>query len=389
MIVVEIFIWIFVFLIVHSYLIYPFYLKFRGSGKSLETNYSSDSYFPRVSIIMAVFNEEQVIEKKLVSIIESSYDFNKIEVLIGSDNSTDGTNDILEKYAEMHPEVVWENFTKRQGKAEIINYLVKKASGSVLILTDANVFFTDDTILALVKPFTNPQIGVVGANIINTNVKSSGISFQEKTYLMNENNIKYLEGVVWGAMIGAFGGCYAIRKELYSPVPKNYYMDDFYITLMVISQGYKTINELKAVCFEDVSNQLSEEFRRKIRISIGNYQNLRSFAHLLKKPWKGYAFAFWSHKVLRWFGPFFIILILLLTLILIDKPFYYNLMILQIGLLIVPFIDLLLRKINIHIILLRFITHFYSMNLALLIGFFKFVKGVNSNVWEPTKRFQK
>ncbi len=389
MIVIEVVIWFFVFLIIHSYFIYPVYLKFLGSGKHLETKNVSSSYYPGVSVIMAVFNEEQVIEKKLASIIESSYDFNKIEVLVGSDNSTDRTNGILEKYAKKYPQVIWENFSKRKGKAEIINYLVKKASGSALILTDANVFFTEDTISELVKHFTNPEIGVVGANIINTNVKPSGISFQEKTYLMNENNIKYLEGVVWGAMIGAFGGCYAIRKELYSPVPKNYYMDDFYITLMVISQGYKTINELKAVCYEDVSNQLSEEFRRKIRISIGNYQNLRSFAHLLKKPWKGYAFAFWSHKVLRWFGPFFIILILLLNLLLIDMPLYFYLMILQVALLIVPFIDLLLRKINIHIILLRFITHFYSMNLALLIGFFKFVKGVNSNVWQPTKRFQK
>ena len=115
MIVVEIFIWIFVFLIIHSYLIYPFYLKFRGSGKSLETQDSSDSFSPRVSIIMAVFNEEQVIEKKLVSIIKSSYDFSKIEVLIGSDNSTDGTNDILEKYVEKVEKRSLDDYKKTEG----------------------------------------------------------------------------------------------------------------------------------------------------------------------------------------------------------------------------------------------------------------------------------
>lgn len=387
--IVEILIWLFIFLILHSYLLYPIILRILATRKKLQQTDPLHRLTPEVSVVMAVFNEEMVLEKKLRSILDSDYDTKKIEILIGSDNSTDSTNEILKLYQRKHSNIKWQNFTQRKGKAEIINTLANKANGKILILTDANVFFTRSTIGSLVKNFVNQDIGVVGANIINTNVKSSGISFQEKTYLMNENKIKYLEGVIWGAMIGAFGGCYAIRKELYRPVPKNYFMDDFYITLMVISLGSKTINELEAICYEDVSNQLSEEFRRKIRISIGNYQNLVSFAHLLKKPWKGYSFAFWSHKVLRWLGPFFIILVLLLTILKAHEPFYYYLLVLQVVLMLIPFIDLFVRKINLHIILLRFITHFYSMNLALLIGFFKFLKGVNSNVWEPTKRFQK
>lgn len=387
--IVEIIIWVLVYLIFHSYFVYPVFLRIKGAGKKPTVESAANIEQPEITVVMAVFNEEVVLERKLISILSTSYATEKIEILIGSDNSTDNTNTILQSYAEKHTNIKWKNYSMRTGKAEIINSMASKASGKILILTDANVFFSKNTITHLVKHFNNPEIGLVGANIINTNVKSSGISYQEKTYLMNENKIKYLEGVIWGAMIGAFGGCYAIRKDLYRPVPKNYYMDDFYITLMVISLGYKTMNDLNAVCYEDVSNQLSEEFRRKIRISIGNYQNLMSFSHLLKHPWKGYSFAFWSHKVLRWLSPFFIILILVFTAIKSQTPFYFYLLMVQIGLVLVPIIDLILRKINLHIILLRFITHFYSMNLALLIGFFKFLKGVNSNVWEPTKRFQK
>lgn len=386
--IVEIIIWFFIFLILHSYIIYPLFLRLRGSGKLAEFNVKNETFSPEVSVVIAVFNEEMVIEKKLSSIFDASYPAEKLEVLVGSDNSTDGTNKVLEAFAKKHSNFFWENFTQRKGKAEIVNTLVKKAKGQILILTDANVFFTENTIRNLIRHFLDAEIGVVGANIINTNIKSSGISYQEKTYLMNENKVKFLEGVIWGAMIGAFGGCYAIRKELFVPVPKNYYMDDFFITMAVIAQRKKTINDLEAECYEDVSNQLSEEFRRKIRISIGNYQNLATFAHLLKKPWKGYSFAFWSHKVLRWISPFLIILIFALTLLKSSNAFYFYFLLTQCALIILPFIDLLLRKINLHIILLRFITHFYSMNLALLIGFFKFLKGVNSNVWEPTKRFQ-
>lgn len=387
--IVDIIIWLSIFLVFHSYVLYPLILRILGKGKNLPSYHNTEYQHLNVSIVMAVFNEEMVLEKKLNSILETSYPAHKLEILVGSDNSTDRTNEILQDYQEKFPEIIkWENFTKRQGKAEIINNLSKKASGTILILTDANVFFVKETIPALIRNFFDKSIGVVGANIRNTNIKSSGISLQEKTYLVNENKIKYLEGVIWGAMIGAFGGCYAIRKGLYRPVPRNYYMDDFYITLMVVSLGYKTINDLEAICYEDVSDQLSEEFRRKIRISIGNYQNLMSYAHLLKKPWKGYSFAFWSHKVIRWITPFLIIIVLTLTLVKMGEPFYYYFFIIQLAFIGIPFVDLLLRKFNIHIILLRFITHFFSMNLALLIGFFKFLKGVNSNVWQPTKRFQ-
>jgi hypothetical protein len=191
-------------------------------------------------------------------------------------------------------------------------------------------------------------------------------------------------------MIGAFGGVYSIRKTHYAPVPPKFFMDDFYITMNALEKGGKAINELNAVCYEDVSNKISEEFRRKYRISIGNFQNLGRYKKLLWSPFKGLGFSFLSHKVLRWYGPFFILLAVISSGILAyNQTSYYNyLFYAQLSLMLVPVFDAALRKIKIHFFGFRFVSHFYLMNLALLIGFFKYLSGVQSNIWTPTQRFQ-
>lgn len=345
--------------------------------------------FPSVSIIMSAYNEDKVIRQKLKSLIESDYPQNLVEILIGSDNSSDKTNEILSEYALLYSNIKPIFLETRQGKANIINQLAEKSTGEILILTDANVIFTKSTIYNLVKNFKNSEIDIVGGTILNTNIKKDGISFQEKTYLMNENTMKYHEGIIWGSMMGAFGGCYSIRKNKYSPVPKNYYMDDFYITMNVLSSGGKAINEPDAVSYEDVSNKIFEEFRRKIRISIGNFQNLNTYKKLLWPPYKGVAFSFISHKVLRWFTPFFIIAAYLFNFFIFDKGTLYMLLFFgQTILFLCPLADILLRKINLNNTILRFITHFYLMNLTLIIGLFIYLKGVKTNVWLPTKRYQ-
>jgi len=240
-----------------------------------------------------------------------------------------------------------------------------------------------------VKHYKNENIALVGGLIENTNLKKTGISYQEKTYLTNENIIKYREGILWGTMIGAFGGIYSIRKINYRPVPLNYYMDDFYITMHVLKEGKCAIQELEAVCYEDISNLIKEEFRRKIRISIGNFQNLSFFWKLAFPIFSGLGFSFISHKILRWHTPIFLIGILFVNFILASKSDFFAIVLLvQLFSFFIPLFDYLLKKIHIHIVLLRFITHFYSMNLALLIGLFKFIKGVDSNIWQPTKRNQ-
>lgn len=377
-------------LLFHSYVLFPFILSVVSINKKQNQNtYKLDSNsLPTVAVLIAAYNEESVIEEKIKSIFNTDYPVDKIQVYIGADACTDQTIQIIARYTATHSIHLVE-FTQRTGKTDIINQLARMAKAEVLILTDANVFFLKQTIFEMVKHYQNNSIALVAGNIVNPVVKSDGISFQEKSYLSRENKIKYQEGICWGSMIGAFGGCYSLRAANFKEVPKHFIVDDFYISMAVLQQGKLAITELAAVCTEDVSNKEMEEFRRKVRIATGNFQNLFHFAALLLNPFNSVAFSFWSHKVIRWIGPFLLALAFITCAFLsINSQFYTNLLLFQLLLMATPIFDWLLKRIGIHIKLLRFASHFYLMNLALLKGFYLFSKGIKTSVWEPTKRNQ-
>ncbi len=387
--------------VVYSYIIYPKILAWLAKGKQENLNVYSPTEkegLPYIFLVMAVYNEEKVLEEKLKSVYETDYPVNRFQLLIGSDNSTDKSHQIIGEYAAKYGNIHLEIYGGRNGKIRIVNQLIAKhqnqikaAPNAILLLTDANVMFTPNLLYELSKHFKNPSIGLVGANVLNIGVKNSGISFQEKWYIQRENVIKHYEGKLWGSMMGAFGACYAMRANLFIPVPQNFIVDDFYLTLKVIEQKYEAIKELKAVCYEDVSDDIFEEYRRKKRISAGNFQNLKTFMHLLWPNKKGVALSFWSHKVLRWLGPLFIIGAFVGSLLLaVNDPkgnlFYVLALLLQMLIFCIPIMDTVLKSVHIHIKLFRFITYFYLMNIALFIGLFNYLKGIKSNVWKPTKR---
>ena len=370
-------------------------LRYLAAGKSNPTTvFRNTETLPYLFIIMAVYNEEKVIDKKLQSIFETSYPTDRFQVLIGSDNSNDNTHKIIESYQKKYNNIHLEIFGGRNGKIRIINQLVKSSKNeiaahqnAIFVMTDANVFFTKKMLFELAKHFKNEKVGLVGANVLNINIKNAGISFQEKWYIQRENVIKYREGLLWGSMMGAFGACYAMRAELFRSVPQNFIVDDFFLTMSVLKQKKIAIKELRAICYEDVSEDIFQEFKRKKRISAGNFQNLNAFSDLLLPNKKGIAFSFWSHKVLRWLSPLFIIFAFVASLLLASQNLFFQIALyVQIGLFTVPFFEFLAQKIGLHIKILRFITYFYLMNIALLIGMFNYLKGIQSNVWQPTKR---
>ena len=366
--------------ILHTYVFYPATLILFANKKSKEVNENSKF---SVGILIAAYNEEKVIREKLESILNSDYAMNLVNIFVGSDASTDKTNSIIEELARSYKNIHLINFTGRTGKAAIINQLAKSCKEEIFILTDANVIFDKSTIKNLVKHFTDPEVHQVCSNIIKTSSANVSIQPLEKNYLNIENRIKALESNTWQLVIGAEGGCYAIRGEKYIPVPKNYFMDDFFITMGVINNGGKVLFETEAICFEDLPSQSSEEFKRKVRISIGNFQNLSSYKHLLWPPWKSVAYAFFSHKVLRWLTPFLLFIIYGCTLFLaLHSRLFLGLSVLQLFLFMLPLFINVLNPIK----PLLFIAHFYNMNYALLKGFIMYIKGVRSSVWEPTKR---
>ena len=366
--------------ILQTYLLYPAALILGGKSKR-ESPVLNTSL--TIGVIIAAYNEENVIAQKIQSILDSDYPLEKVSIYIGSDASTDKTNELIASFQQNYPTIYLKVFQGRSGKAFIINQLAKECPDDIFILTDANVFFTQNTISNLVRHFSNPKTKQVCANIIKTSDKNIQIQGLEKKYLWLENTIKLKESNTWGFVIGAEGGCYAIRRENYSPVPKNFFMDDFYITMSVIKNKGEVLFDDQAIVYEDLPSESSEEFKRKIRISIGNYQNLFEFKSLLWPLWSPISFAFISHKILRWLTPFFLILIFIVSLLLVfyqDYFIYFSAA--QATLFLTPLFIPVLKKVK----PILFIAHFYNMNLALLIGFFNYLKGVKTSVWQPTVR---
>ena len=389
MIILQVIFWISFLLIVYTYLLFPVVLSLLAGKKQLPSTGFRKEDLPSVSVLIAAYNEEEVLESKINSVLEGGYPLDRLEILVGSDASTDGTGPLLEKLAASDSRIRPLLFGQRTGKPGVINRLVEMAEGEMLVITDANVLLDRDTLTEMVSPFSNQQTGLVDSRMINTHLRSDGISRQERFYISREVRIKHHESVIWGAMMGPFGGCYAVRKGLYRPVPGHFLVDDFYINMSVLQQGYRCINRMEAKVYEDVSNDLWEEFRRKKRISAGNFQNLALFGNMLLKGPPGVPFCFLSHKVIRWLVPFLVLITLVTSLWLgTTRELYRILAVLQVLVLVIPLIDLFLRKIKIHALPLRFISHFVWMNLALLAGFVRFLGGIKSNVWQPTRRNQ-
>lgn len=384
--------------LLHSYLFYPYLLRRLARNKevSSETYSPTDSALPMVSVLCSFFNEDKVITKKLASLEASSYPKEKLAFYFGSDKSTDGTNEALKKFARNRPNVHFFPFAERRGKPSVINELAAKAilehgrgKQHILLLTDANVIHSPACLYQLVRHFKKREIALVDAHMQHTGVRAGGISKTEDQYISSEVYLKHHEGKVWGTMIGPFGGCYALRSDFFTPVPERFLVDDFFIAMRVFEKGGQAINDLKAYCFEAVNHTIHEEFRRKKRISAGNFQNLRRFANLAWPPTKPLAFAFISHKILRWMGPFFMVKMILGLLILS----FLNNITGQVLLLffvclwfLLPVMDALLSRMGINWYPLRTLRYFLVMNIALLAGFFKYLKGIKNNVWQPTKR---
>ncbi|MFH0756200.1 MAG: glycosyltransferase [Bacteroidota bacterium] len=389
MIFLQVFFWISIFLIFYTYILFPFILQLMAAGKSMKHPEIKKGSLPFVSVIVAAFNEEEVIEEKINSVLDSDFPADRFEILVGSDASTDRTNQILRRLEKDHQDVKVFEFNTRTGKPGVVNRLAEESKGEILVITDANVMLGRDTLKQLAGSFSESGIGLVDTCMVNTRLKKDGISHQEKFYISREVRIKYNESVLWGSMMGPFGGCYAVRKRNYRPVPDHFLVDDFYINMSVLQQGFRCISHIDAKVYEDVSNDLKEEYRRKTRISAGNFQNLVEFGFLLFSGRAGVAFCFLSHKVIRWFVPFLVIITLGTSIALgVDHPLYMSFALLQVIFLLVPVLDRFLRLFKIHNIPLRFISHFVIMNLALLAGFIRYIGGIKSNVWQPTRRNQ-
>jgi len=391
----QILFWLSILALLHSYAIYPWFMRVLARGKKSHTPVfgRSDEDLPRISVLMSVYNEEQVLEAKLACLLQLDFPPEKLFFYFGSDGSSDGSNAILA--ASGLNNLRFFPFAERRGKPPVINDLAAEAlregglQNHVFLLTDANVLLHKDVPFHLVKHFRDERVGAVDAHMRSTGLREEGISRSEDRYLSGEVMLKHHESLAWGTMMGPFGGCYTLRADLFEPVPPHSLVDDFWLVFRVLEKGFRAINDLDAVCYEGATHRVNDEFRRKKRIAAGSFQNLSRFRRWVLPPFTKLGFAFFSHKVLRWFGGFLLLIAWLCSGFLAFSNQLYLLLFCGMSLVLlgIPLLDALTQKMGKPNTMLRNIAYFVAMNAALMAGFFKWQSGIKENTWQRTTRY--
>ncbi len=378
------------FLIIYTYIIYPVFLFLFASlvqlKRDMEYLWSRKDRrkkhplydLPEVSIIIAAYNEEKVIDEKIQNSLALNYPKDKIEIIIASDGSTDRTNSIVEGYINQGVKLL--SFSERKGKSSLLSRVIPKAEGSIIALSDANTMYEHDAVINLVRHFSDPKVGGVCGELRLKPFENR--ANEESRYWWLENMIKFMENRI-GATLGANGGIYAIRKEAFQPIPPDTVVDDFVIFLKVREKGFKTVFDPEAVAYEETAPDLKGEYKRRIRIGAGNFQSI-SIARKLLNPLRGtVAFSFWSHKVLRWCVPFFLVIFLFSNLFLVKNGWGYFIFF---ALQIIGYSLAVIGCFNRKIAFFKIPYYFASMNVAMLHGFLRFLKRNQKAAWERTER---
>lgn len=366
---------------IYTYAVYPFLLKVMAcfSKKEYKVN---ETYRPFVSVLIAAYNEEKVIEEKIRNLSQLDYPIDKIEFLIGSDGSSDRTVEIAEKYSHISNLKVFD--LPRCGKVNALNSLLKNAKGEVLVFSDANNMYDSKAILELVKYFTDDRIGCVSGQLRYKVDESAGHGAKsESAYWKYENWVKVLESKI-GRLSGANGAIYAIRKGVISEIRKGIINDDFYIASFVLQLGYDVILEKEAIAYEEPNDEFDSQFKRHVRDGAGHYQAIAVFWRMIF-PRKG-SFVHVSHRVIRWTVPFFLISAYICNLLLVKNsmPAAVLFVCQVIGYATMGFYYLLTKK-GFQNKLFNIVFYFFSVNLALLLGFFRLIGKKQKATWETQR----
>ncbi len=369
---------------VHSYLLYPLivFLLARRGAASASTDRQNSAH-PKVSLLVAAYNEELVIRRKVENCLALRYPGERIEIVIASDGSTDHTMAIAEEYSSRGVRVL--AYPLRRGKPATLDRAVLQTDGDILVFSDANTLLDADAIEMLVRHFADERIGAVCGELILESPGGSGR--EEERYWRYEQRLKATESAA-GTALGANGGIYAIRRGLFEPLPDNLLIDDFVIPMRAVEKGFRVAYDRQAVAREETAPDAAAEFRRRVRIGAGGFQAIWLLRRLLN-PRRGFVcFAFFSHKVLRWLGPFLLLAAFLSSLLLASRPIYALAVILQLGFYGGATAGALIEQSGRSCRLLRPLYYFVMINLALAVGFVRWLRGTQHAAWERTARRQ-
>lgn len=373
-------------LLVYNYFLYPLLVIVRarfGSRCDGPPEYADGSPLPSVGLIIAAYNEERVIDAKIRNSLALNYPRDQLSIVVVSDGSTDGTPAIARQHESQGVRSLHE--APRRGKTAALNRAVAAVTADIIVFSDANNMFAPDALTHLMRHFKNPSVGgVCGLKQIHDAADRES-SRGDSLYWRYESAIKDAESRI-DSITTADGEIFAVRRALYEPIDEAVINDDAEITFLLIRKGYRVLYERAARSFEEASIHIEDDFQVKVRMVCGGFQTIARHLSMLFPPRTWFSYTFLSHKLLRWLAPELMILVALSSLVLAQEPFFLAVIVLQVVFYLLAAAGWLTRR-RAHWPAVVYIPfYFCAMNLAALLGLWRFLAGTQSTRWHKAER---
>ena len=318
--------WAAVALVAYTFIGYPIVLAVLTRVRP--RRWRRESIEPRISVVISAYNEAALIATKIRNLLANDYPCDRIEILVGCDGSTDGTADAVRAIGDERVHLF--DFPQRRGKSTVLNALVPRAGGEIVVLCDVRQKFENGTLRALVRSFADPAVGAVSGEVLLTTEAGTVVTEGSSAYWRYETFIRSAECAV-DSSIAVTGPIYAIRKELFEPVPADTLIEDMLIPLRIVRRGYRVVVDSGARALDPAFATAAQEFTRKVRTLAGNFQLFARepwlFNPLRNRLW----WQILSHKALRLLiAPLQITLVIVNAAILPLSPVYKIAMLCQI-----------------------------------------------------------
>ncbi len=372
----ELFFWANLFLIIFVYFGYPLVLIVLGVF--FKKKVEKSDFFPKLSLIIAVYNEGKVLEDKFENIFALDYPKENLEIIIVLDGCTDNSKQIVSKYLEQGVRLIEQN--TRQGKMAALNIANQQATGEILVYSDADIIFDQKALRELVANFKDERVGCVGGQLKYLLQTDSGIEAGERLYFRYEKFLRIKESQLRSLLVVS-GSIYAMRKDLISKIDESL-ADDFVNPIRVMSKGFDSIYEPKALAFGRASHIIKDEFLQRTRMvaqgmrgTLSELKNIMSMSGLR-------VFEFLFHKLFRWLMPFYLALVLIGSGLLREKTFYLVFFIVNVIFYGFAFLGYVLQRKNKKFKVFYVPFYFTLANTAALLGIMRFLCKEPKGTWE-------